>query len=34
MKLFKKQLKAFLLQQIFYSMDEYLSYMHRNVQML
>jgi hypothetical protein len=26
-KLFKKQLKVFLLQQIFYSVDEYLSYM-------
>jgi hypothetical protein len=25
-KLFKKQLKAFLLQQTFYSVDEYLSY--------
>ena len=26
LKLFKKQLKAFLLQQTFYSVDEYLSY--------
>jgi len=28
LKLFKKQLKSFLLQQSFYSVDEYLSYVY------